>query len=138
MSIHWIARGEQVKYSADARTSGRVVRMLQMDDYERDYDKRQLGWMAYFIEQFQRDTLSLGELVGKLEGLLAVLRDVDPAWEEAFVSAWGQLEIVYSFAVVYGSITLSDADTATVSEAVETLARLVKTKLDTLQTDADQ
>lgn len=106
-----------------------------MDAYERDYDQRQYGWMAYFIEQYQLGRISLSEIISRLEGLLAVLHETDPDWEAKFRTAWGQLELVYADVVIHDLSTLSEHYKTMISEALSELAALVQTKLVSPQID---
>ena len=70
-----------------------------MDGYERDYDQRHYGWMAYFLEQYQLGKIPLSTLISNLEGLLTALRSPDADWEARFRHEWGVLEIAHSYAL---------------------------------------
>jgi hypothetical protein len=89
-------------------------------NYEEEYDQRQYHLTLYFlqyVESHQFDLADLSDLIGKLEGLLAVLKRPDSTWAAAFYEWWSILRRIalwqakryHAQTAVIGRFTTDDA-----------------------------
>lgn len=65
-----------------------------------EYDRRQLARMLEHIASFRTRAVDLSGLISGLESLRYLLTAIPEAWLNRFWSAWGELEELYSIAVV--------------------------------------
>ncbi len=57
-----------------------------------EYDQRQYRLMLDALDQFEKGRIPIDVLVNDLEGLLAVLEEVLPAWKNEFQKYWAGLD----------------------------------------------
>lgn len=101
-----------------------------MDTSEREYNLRQLRLMLGFIHEYQQESLTLRDLIRKLEALGDSLQKPSEPWLKMFQSAWGKLEDVYASMLDEGRTELDEVDLRLIDEGVSQLLSLIQHEIE--------
>ena len=90
-----------------------------------DREQRQFPLMQQRIEGFRDGRLSIGTVIGDLEGLASALDETSQEWKDPFIAEWSVLEVAYAVALDRQQPvpTAGDHDVAAALDALELLMR---------------
>lgn len=93
-----------------------------------EYDKRQLKLMLEMIDFFEKDSLSLSEIINNLSALVDVLESIDEDWKDKYRQWWWDLEQVYAVALD-SDLPLDENDKKIISNALSKIRSMVTSLL---------
>src|SRR3954447_18055319 len=96
-----------------------------MDDRQVAHNRHQYHLMLESIRRYEAQQSDLRTLVNDMETLLSALDGVSESWRDAFIEAWGDLEISYALLHNQGTSTLDVPGKAAVNDSLMDLKGLV-------------
>ena len=93
-----------------------------------DYNRRQYQIIIDLLNQFEKGMLDLKSLIGNLGFLLGSLEEVEENWEAEFSMERGQLDTIYSIALVKNR-PISTSDQEEITKSVKNLKKLAEDAL---------
>jgi hypothetical protein len=91
--------------------------------------------MLEAIRRYEAQQSDLRRLVDDLAALESALEGVSESWRDAYIEAWGDLEISYAVMCDRGISVLNAPSRAAVNDPLVDLKRLVQGALDEVGTD---
>jgi hypothetical protein len=106
--------------------------LVYVSDDAVERERRQLTLMLDRLGRFEEGSASIGTTISDLKALLWELSHVTQSWRDAFLEAWGHLEVPYAVALSHDAPIPTIADPE-VAGGVAQLRLLVQESLDRLQ-----